>query len=63
MVLGPLKCFVKTWAALVAWWFGAASGPGRDPGDLGSSPASGSLHGWSLLLPLPVSLCLSRCLS
>ena len=31
-----------------------AFGPGPDPGVTGSSPASGSLHG--LLLPLPVSL-------
>ena len=32
-------------AALVAQQFGAACSPGCDPGDLGSSPASGSLHG------------------
>ena len=35
-----------------------AFGPGRDPGDPGLSPTSGS-HARSLLLPLPVSLPLS----
>ena len=44
-------------AALVAQWFSAAFGSGRDPGDLGSSPTFGLLA-WSLLLPLPI-LCLS----
>ena len=43
-----------------AW---VAFSPGRDPGDLGSSPTSGSLHGaWfslCLCLCLPLSLCLS----
>ena len=32
-------------AARVAQWFSTAFSPGRDPGDLGSSPMSGSLHG------------------
>ena len=36
-----------------------AFGPGRDPGDPGSNPTSGSPGAWSLLLPLPVSLPLS----
>ena len=45
-------------AARVAQQFGAAFGPGRDPGDLGSSPTSGSLHGACFSLCLPVSLSL-----
>ena len=36
-------------------------GPGHDPGVPGSSPMSGSLPAWSLLLLLPVSLPLSLC--
>ena len=32
-------------AAGMAQQFSAAFGPGYDPGDLGSSPMSGSLHG------------------
>ena len=44
-------------AAQVAQQFSAALGPGPDPGDLGSSPTSGFL-----LLPLSVSLPLSRSL-
>ena len=32
-------------AARVAQWFSATFGPGHDPGDLGSSPTSGFLHG------------------
>ena len=52
-----IKSFLKTWAAWVARQFGAALGPGCDPGDLGSSPKSGSLHG--ACFPLPVSLPLS----
>ena len=49
------------WAALVAQRFGAACSLGCDPGDLGSSPMSGSLHGacFSLCLCLYLSLCLS----
>ena len=45
-------------AAWVAQQFSAAFNPGRDPGDLGSSPASGSLHGacFSLYLCLCLSL-------
>ena len=39
----------------------SAFSPGRDPGVLGSSPASGSLQGacFSLYLGLCLSLCLS----
>ena len=48
---------IKKGAALVAWWFSAAFSPGCDPGDLGSSPALGSLHGACF------SLCLCLCLS
>ena len=48
------------WAAQVAQRFSAAFNPGRDPGDPGSSPTSGSLHGACFLLlpgsPLPVFL-------
>ena len=42
-----------------------AFGPGRDPGVLGSSPTSGSLHGvcFSLCLCLCLSLSLSLSLS
>ena len=40
-------------AALVAQRFSAACSPGCDPGDLGSSPTSGSLHG----------VCFSLCLA
>ena len=40
-----------------------AFGSGRDPGALGSSPTSGSLHGACFSLPLPPSLSLSLCLS
>ena len=45
------------------WLSGWASifSSGHDPGVLESSPASGSL--WSLLLPPPISLPLSLCLS
>ena len=46
-------------AALVAQRFSAAFSPGRDPGDLGSSPMSGSLHEACFSLSLPVSLPLS----
>ena len=44
-------------AAPVAQRFSAASALGYDPGDPGSSPASGSLHGACF------SLCLCLCLS
>ena len=44
-----------TRAAPVAQQFSAAYSPGRDPGDLGSSPVSGSLHG------ICFSLCLCLC--
>ena len=52
-------------AALVVQWFSAAFSPGPNPGDLGSSPMSGSLHGACfslyrcLCLSLPLALCLS----
>ena len=50
-------------AARVAQWFNANFGPGPDPGDLGSSPTLGSLHGacfsFCLCLCLSLSLCLS----
>ena len=45
------------WAAQVAQWFSAAFSSGRDPGDPGSSPMSGSLHGACF------TLCLCLCLS
>ena len=48
----------------VAQRFSTALSPGRDPGDLGSTATSGSLHGacsFCLCLCLPVSLCV--CLS
>ena len=52
-------------AARVAQRFSAAFSPGPDPGDLGSSPTSGSLHGacFSLCLCLCLSLSLSLSLS
>ena len=52
-----LRKELKRRAARVAQWFGATFGPGRDPGDLGSSPTSGFLHGACF------SLCLCLCLS
>ena len=48
---------VPSWAAQVAQWFSAAFSPGPDPGVLGLSPASGSLH------EACFSLCLCFCLS
>ena len=55
---------LNRWPAQVAQQFSAACSPGPDPGDLGSSPTLGSLHGACfLLLPLPVSLPLSLSLS
>ena len=37
-----------------------AFGPGRDPGDPGSNPTSGSLHGACFsLLPVSLSVCVS----
>ena len=52
---------VNTWAALVAQRFSTAYSSGRDPGDPGSSPTSGSLHG--ALFSLCLCLCLSLSLS
>ena len=54
---------IKTilWAAPVAQQFSAAFSPGPDPGDLIQSHIE--LPAWSLLLPLPVSLPLSLCMS
>ena len=49
---------IKNRAAWVAPRFSAAFSPRRGPGDLGSSPMSGLMHG-AWLLPLPVSLPLS----
>ena len=48
----------------VAQWFSTTFSPGRDPGDLGSSPTSVSLHGacFSLCLCFSLSLSLSVCL-
>ena len=46
-------------AALVAQQFSAAFSPGPDPGDLGSSPTSGFLHGACFSLCLSLSVCLS----
>ena len=43
------------WAAWVAQGFSAVFNPGRDPGDPGLSPMSGSLHGAC------ISLCLCLC--
>ena len=43
-------------AAWVAQRFSAAFSPGYDPGDLGSSPTSGSLHGACLSPRLSLSL-------
>ena len=42
-----LHCFKfdDFWAAPVAQWFSAACSLGCDPGDPGSSPASGFLYG------------------
>ena len=51
----PFK--IKTRAAQVAQQFSAAFSPGYDPGDLGSNPRSGSLHGACF------SLCLCLCFS
>ena len=50
------------WAARVAQQFSATFSPGPDPGDPGSIPMSGSLHGACLTLPvsLPLSLCVSH---
>ena len=53
-----LKC--PTRAALVAQQFSAACSLGRDPGDPGWSPTSGSLHGACISHCL--CLCLSVCL-
>ena len=52
-------------AAQVAQWFSTAFSPGPYPGDLGSSPTSGSLHGacFSFCLCLCLSLSLSLSLS
>ena len=50
-----LKAIVR--AAQVAQQFSATFGSGRDPGDLGSSPTSGSLHGACFSLCLSLSLC------
>ena len=47
------------WSGRAAWvtqWFGTTFGPEHDPGDPGSSPASGSLRGAGF------SLCLCLCL-
>ena len=45
---GQSTCLAKKWheigVAWVAQQFSTAFGPGPDPGDLGSSPMSGSLH-------------------
>ena len=59
MVLIVLK--IQLWAARVTQRFSAAFSPGRDPGDLGSSPTLGSLRGacFSLCLSLPLSLSVS----
>ena len=50
-------------AARVAQQFSAAFNPGHDPGDLGSSPLSGSLCGTCLSLCLCLCLSLSLCVS
>ena len=50
-------------AARVAQWFSTAFNPGPDPGDLGSSPTSGSLHGACFSLCLCLCLSLSVCVS
>ena len=57
------SCLLKaySWAVRVAQWFSACLQPRGDPGDLGSSLMSGSLHGacFSLCLCLSLSLSLS----
>ena len=50
-----------TGAAVVAQWFGAAFGLGRDPGDPVSSPTLGSLRGACFSLCLCLCLSLSLC--
>ena len=58
--LGPSKFptdLFKTWEAWVAQWFSAAFSPGQDPGDPGSSPTSGCLHGKSLNKNKPFAQC------
>ena len=59
---GTARWESPTGAAWEAQQFGATLGPGPDPGDLGLESHVG-LPTWSLLLPLPVSLRLSLCLS
>ena len=49
--------------AWVAQQFSAALSPGPDPGNLGSSPTSGSLHGAGFPLGLCLCLSLSLCVS
>ena len=53
--------YLKRRAAPVAQQFSAACSPGYDPGDSGSSPTSGSLHGacFSLCLCFCLFLCVS----
>ena len=53
----------QTREARVAQWFSTAFSPGPDPGDLGSSPTSSSLHGACFFHCLWLCLTLSLCLS
>ena len=56
-----IKCDMYRVPGWLSDW-ASAFGPGRDPGVLGSSPTSGSLHGacFSLCLCLCLSLCVSH---
>ena len=59
MEWGGVEPYKKTTLGIPGWPSGLvpAFGPGRDPGDLGLNPTSGSLHGACF------SLCLCLCLS
>ena len=50
-------------AATVAQWFSAICSLGCDPGDLGSSPMSGSMCGPCFSLCLCLCLCVCVCVS
>ena len=57
----PLPCLLlglsfKSLKAPMAQWFSTVLSPGYDPGDLGRSPMSGSLHGTCFSLGLSLSL-------
>ena len=50
---------LNCWTSRVAQRFSTAFSPGPDPGDLGSCPTLGSLHGACLCLCLFLSLFMS----